>query len=264
MSRFLSNNNPLVVAQLTDSHLFADPKALHHGANVYHNLTKVIADIAKNNSIDYAIFTGDLTQDHSAISYQNFADIIEQAKIKIPILYLSGNHDDPKLMNLYLSNVPFINDKTIQTQHWQISLLNSKSDTPAGYVSKHSLKQLTDEIDPEKFQLLMMHHHPVDVGYFIDKHGLINQKEFWQTISNINAKSNSIKAVACGHVHQALLKRVEDKIHNTQCVDVYTCPATSIQFDTTKTTVSALKKEPEYQLFYLYDDGSVKNKVITC
>ncbi len=258
------NNMPIVIAQFSDCHLFSDTNALHHDANVYKNLQKVIANIAINNEIDYVVFTGDLTQDHSVTSYQHFVDIVEQEKIEIPVLYLSGNHDDPRHMNKALSKTPFIKDKQIQSKHWQILLLDSKGDTPAGHVSKHSLQQLSDEIDSNKFQLLMMHHHPVDVGYFIDKHGLDNQKEFWQTINNINIENNSIKAVACGHVHQALAIFEKDKTFEIQCADVYACPATSIQFDPDNETGIALTIEPAYQIFYLYDDGNIKNKIVIC
>ena len=100
----------------------------------------------------------------------------------------------------------------------------------------------------------MMHHHPVDIGYYIDKHGLLNQDDFWQRIVQINASGRTIKAIACGHVHRAsqLLK------HH---VDIYTCPATSIQFGQTKEKIGSTV--PSYRLFYLDSDGTINSEIIT-
>ncbi|MGL1958723.1 MAG: metallophosphoesterase [Colwellia sp.] len=251
---------PLVVAQISDSHLFADINGLHCGANVLQNLTRVLSDIAARDTIDYVVFTGDLTQDHSERSYQHFVNAVQAVNLSIPVFFLAGNHDDPKLMNRYLSNKPFSPDKTINETQWQIQLIDSKSETPAGFVSDNSLQKLTRNIDKNKFQLVFMHHHPVDVGYFIDKHGLQNKAEFWSAIKQIK----SLKAIACGHVHRAMLLKAASVI-NEQCVDVYTCPATSIQFDPTQKVVVASKvqQQPAYGIFFLYDDGTLKRTIVT-
>ena len=74
--------SPLVVAQFSDCHLFADKNSKHFGANVWQNLQLVLADIAKRNDIDCAIFTGDLTQDHTEVSYQHFVQAVKQAELE--------------------------------------------------------------------------------------------------------------------------------------------------------------------------------------
>ena len=111
-----------------------------------------------------------------------------------------------------------------------------------------------------------MHHHPVDVGYFIDKHGLQNKDDFWQTITSYNQNNNNkIKAIACGHVHRAsvlTLKNNEEAVDNQASVDLYTCPATSIQFDPSADTVKALTQGPAYRLFYLQQDGTLDTDIV--
>jgi Icc protein len=245
----------LSIAQITDCHLFADIKNQHCGANVYQNLVAVLKHLKDNQQVDLIVFTGDLTQDHSNGSYQRFVEAIKICQIESPIYYLPGNHDDLKKLDEHLIGFPFSSNKVIENDHWQIILLNSKSDNPAGYLSSHSLQWLQATVDSKKKQLLMMHHHPVDVGYFIDRHGLINKDEFWQTLKG----NTSIEAIACGHVHQALgLLPTKSQ----RSLPVYTCPATSIQFNCEEETVSDNGQGPGYRLFTLGITGQLSTEAI--
>ena len=259
----MENNSAMVIAQISDSHLFADPAGLHCGVNVYQNLLAVLFELKNNSKISHIIFTGDLTQDHSDESYQQFVQAIETTNITVPIHFLLGNHDEPELFKRYLVNAPFCSETVIENSHWQIILLNSKSETPAGVVDKKELAQLKAVLDTDKSQLLFMHHHPIDVGYFIDKHGLKNKESFWQAIDDCQSKNtrnneSSIKGIACGHIHQELTLTPEKTGKSTT---LYTCPATSIQFDPTIDTVSALPTGPGYRLFYLSEESSLTTEV---
>ena len=246
-------NKPFVIAQFSDCHLFADKQAKHLGAQVWQNLTCVLADIAQRKDIDCIVFTGDLTQDHTELSYQHFVEGVEQANLSIPVHFVAGNHDDKFLLNKYLKAPTFSTDKKINHDYWQIHLLESKSGTPSGLVSQQHLKLLSAQIENDKFQLLMMHHHPIKVGYYIDKHGLLEHQLFWNKIAQLNEQKMNIKAIACGHVHRA--------VHLSKFnVDVYTCPATSVQFGDTKEKVGSLL--PSYQLLSLESDGTVTNEII--
>lgn len=251
------NKKSIIIAQITDSHLFSEKEGLHHGHNVYKNLTRVLQAIYQSPEIDYIVFSGDLTQDHTKQSYQNFVDAVHEAKIETPFYYLAGNHDEPELLAQYLSQAPFISSTTINHGHWQVQLLNSKGDTPSGYVHRQEFTKLKHAIKADKHQLLMMHHHPIDLGYFIDKHGLVNKTEFWQNISSYD----NIKAIACGHVHGAheLTKQLVD---GRALVTLYTCPATSIQFDPKVDGVAALAKGPAYRLYTLQQQGTISSKII--
>ena len=146
------------------------------------------------------------------------------------------------------------NEKVINEQYWQIVLLNSKSDTPKGLVTTQDLFALESTVDVQKHQLLMMHHHPVNIGYYIDKHGLINQDVFWQAINQLNDENMNIKAIACGHVHRA------SQLSKDQ-VDIYTCPATSVQFGDTKEKMASIM--PSYRLLYLNGNGTITSEIIT-
>ena len=261
MNQPKNSAKPLVIAQFSDSHLFANINDLHYGTNVYQNLQQVLADIAEQKHIDIIIFTGDLSQDHSEQSYKNFASAVKHVKLKVPVFFLAGNHDEFTLLNKYLHTPEFCAEKIVNTSAWQVHLLNSKSETPAGLVSKEELSKLKETIDQDKFQLLMMHHHPVDVGYFIDRHGLTNQADFWKCIDEMLKAKIKISAIACGHVHRASFLP-KHTLHSLQSVDIYTCPATSIAFDPSKDTVSSLGVGASYRLLYLFADGSINSEIV--
>ena len=249
-----TQNKAFTIAQFSDCHLFADKNAEHFGANVWQNLTQVLTDIAQRKTIDCAVFTGDLTQDHSELSYQHFVDAVAKTKFTIPIYFLAGNHDDKKLIAKHLTAPTFQTNNIISHDYWQLQLLDSKSETPSGLISEKSLGELPQRINKNKYQLLMMHHHPVNIGYYIDKHGLLNQQCFWQAINQLNDDNMIIKAIACGHVHRA------SQLSKDQ-VDIYTCPATSVQFGDTKEQMASITAS--YRILYLNSNGTITSEIIT-
>ena len=235
--------------QISDCHLFSDREALHYGANVFDNLCAVLREIKRDQQIEFIIFTGDLTQDHSQQSYQNFVDAVHQVNIGVRIYFLAGNHDNRQLLHQFLVGTPFCEDKVIKLADWSIHLVNSKSNTPAGYVTEQEFNQLSINSVPDKSQLVMMHHHAIDVGYFIDNHGLNNKIEFWQHMGQIK----NLKGIACGHVHNALSFFPK---HSQLMVPLFTCPATSIQFDQDADTVANANMGAGYRIFSLLADGT--------
>ena len=249
-----SELNTLTIAQISDSHLFADPKGRHHHANVYENLKQVLCAIKAQPIVDAIVFTGDLTQDHTEDSYQLFVKAFDVCEINIPVYYVSGNHDEPSLLNQYLSKAPFCQHKVIENNHWQVILIESKSETPAGLITNVACEQAAKVINQAKLQLLLTHHHAVDAGFFIDQHGLINKNEFQGWLSRFS----SIAALGCGHIHQALILPVQLA---ERSVNLYACPATSIQFDIKSPVPATNGQPPGYQVFTLASTGELSREV---
>tara|TARA_B110000438_G_scaffold49194_1_gene49648 strand:- start:8065 stop:8850 length:786 start_codon:yes stop_codon:yes gene_type:complete len=247
--------NEFTLVQLSDSHLFADINGQHHQANVYQNLKRVLLSIKQQPSIDAIVFTGDLTQDHTEASYQLFANAFDDLEINIPVYFVAGNHDEPALLKQYLSKAPFCQSSVIENDYWQVLLLESKSETPAGVITAEECNKASSIINPAKSQLLLTHHHAVDAGFFIDRHGLLNKEEFYLWLT----KFSSIKALGCGHIHQALILPIT-LVGRT--INLYTCPATSIQFDINSATVASNGQGPGYQVFTLASTGEISRKVI--
>ena len=250
------SNNALTVVQISDCHLFSDSSACYQQANVYENLCRVLNHIQQFTTADIVVFSGDLTQDHSQASYQLFVQAFTETAFALPVYYLAGNHDDTALLQRYLDEVPFRSNKSIDSANWQIFLLNSKSETPAGWVYKNELDQLAEQIDENKAQLLIMHHHPIDLGYFIDKHGLKNK----ETLYSFLEQYPSIQAMACGHVHHAVTLPI---LLPKRSVSLYTCPSTSVQFDVnSKINMRTTLQTAGYRVFKLLADKRVSSKVV--
>lgn len=247
-------SSPFSFAQITDCHLYAEKNALHYGANVYQNLCEVLSVVKADKQISMIIFTGDLTQDHSEQSYQNFVDACQYVQLNKPVYFLAGNHDEPELLKHYLVNEPFNPKLAITLEKWQIQLIKSKGETPAGYWDFKEQQRVIQSIDRDKNQFLFMHHHPVDVGYFIDRHGLENQADFYQFLT----MQPNIRAIGCGHIHNALNL---DLTLQMKSVPVFTCPSTSIQFDKKADTVKSSGLSAGFRKFYLFDDGSLQSSV---
>ena len=268
----MNTNNTFTIAQFSDSHLFADKLGLHHGANVYQNLRSVCRDIADNSAVDVAVFTGDLTQDHTVDSYQRFKEVVGDILCDKKVYFLAGNHDDNAILDDVLCNNPFKQAKQFSRGNWQFHLLDSTSEKPAGHVDIAELQgqihaanlyhQGEEQLQPhaqqqqkQQFQFCFMHHHPIDVGYFIDRHGLTNQNEFWQQMNSWEL----LKGIACGHVHRDIYFAASAPKQN---VPVYTCPATSIKFARDQERLVAESVRPGYRLFDFHHNGEITSQVI--
>ncbi|WP_169303020.1 metallophosphoesterase [Thalassotalea mangrovi] len=242
----------VVFTQFSDCHLYADKSALHFGQPVYANLVRTLGDMREMKDLQFAVFTGDLSQDHSDQSYRNFNEAISESGIQVPIYWLPGNHDSIEQMQNLLVHPLLNDDKDIVLDGLRLMLLNSKSATPAGLLADTELARLQD-IDKTDATLLFMHHHPRPVGYFIDRHGLQNASAFWLLLQHLPG----VVGVACGHVHRAITQNAD----KNASAPVYCCPATSIQFDPEFDGVKALPEGPAYRTFY-YDNGELSSRIV--
>ncbi|WNC71607.1 metallophosphoesterase [Thalassotalea psychrophila] len=245
--------NHVTIAQFSDCHLFSTKDGMHYGHNVFTNLSRVLAQLANIDYLHAAIFTGDLTQDHSVASYQLFNQAVIESNLSCPVYWLAGNHDEFQLLSEHLTAKNIQQDKNIIINDWCLQLIDSKSSTPAGLVSETQLNRIRNISTESENTLIFMHHHAIDVDYFIDKHGLKNQMEFWRAVS----QNSSIKAICCGHIHRGL-NIAEDDLHSAP---LYTCPATSIQFDPKVDSVAALNIGPGYRLLKLFSNGRIETSI---
>lgn len=83
---------PALLVQLSDSHLFAEADGTLLGMNTHESLQRVIDLVrAQQPQIDLMLATGDLSQDGTLESYQQFRDMTQQ--IGVPARWIPGNHD---------------------------------------------------------------------------------------------------------------------------------------------------------------------------
>ena len=190
----------ILIAQISDCHLPADPDQDYRGINPLKNLKTVIKRVQALKP-DLILATGDLSEDGSRQSYE-----LLQQQLKLlntPVLALPGNHDDVDLLAEFFPNSPTDTIQVSRHGPWQIIRLNScLPGKPEGRLSKKTL------VDLEKFLrhhrqeplLIAVHHQPVSIGSpWIDKYRLFDPEIFLGLID----QHTNVRAVVWGHIHQA-------------------------------------------------------------
>ena len=89
----LASDRPVLLVQLSDSHLFAEEDGKLLGMDTCDSLAKVIERVqTEQPQIDLILASGDLSQDGSLASYQRFRDL--SAQLNAPTRWFPGNHDE--------------------------------------------------------------------------------------------------------------------------------------------------------------------------
>ncbi|MGX5202739.1 3',5'-cyclic-AMP phosphodiesterase [Aliikangiella sp. IMCC44632] len=241
------------VAQLTDSHIFAEKEGCLLGLNTRRSFEAVCERVKKEEwKPDVILATGDLSQDASPQSYQYLADFL--ATLKVPSFWLPGNHDDPQVMAQYLTNQCVSSAKQILLGDWQIILLDSSvKDKVYGNLSESELAFLSQALQqhPNKHALVSLHHQPVTIdSHWLDQIGLKNAAEFKQVL----AKFPQVKGVVWGHIHQDF-EFTENGVH------WMATPSSCVQFEPGSEDFSAGEEAPGYRFLNLYPDGRVESVV---
>ncbi len=206
---------PFVCYQITDCHLVAEPDGSYQGINPFNHLRTLLSQLAPYP----IILTGDLTQDHSKGSYELLRQLL--ADWPAPVFYLPGNHDDERLMAEVFQAAPFVAAKEVWAAGWQLLLLSTKGDTPAGSFPLAKQQALISRLQAEPLMpaWLFCHHHPKAIGSSIDEHGLVESEEFCQLLTHFK----KVRGLAHGHCHHAYQS-------SHQHWQIVGCPASSVQF----------------------------------
>jgi 3',5'-cyclic-AMP phosphodiesterase len=241
------------VAQLTDSHIFAEQEGCLLGLNTRRSFEAVCERVKKEEwKPDVILATGDLSQDASPESYQYLADFLKT--LEVPSFWLPGNHDDPEVMQQYLRNQSVSSAKQILIGNWQVILLDSSvKDKVYGNLAKAELDFLSQALEeyPDKYALVSLHHQPVTIdSQWLDQIGLKNASEFKQVL----AKYPQVKGVVWGHIHQ-------DFEFTESGIYWMATPSSCVQFEPGSEDFSAGEEAPGYRYLNLYADGKIESVV---
>jgi len=244
----------LRIIQISDTHLYADAERDLLGVKTQESFRAVVELLRQNETATQLILlSGDLSQDYTEGSYIRLAEMLKP--FQIPVYYVPGNHDDPKMMTHVYPRETFSNHKHVILKNWQIILLNSHvSKSVAGSldVSQLAYMQHCLQAYPEHRAIIMFHHQPIPVGCeWLDKLGLLNADEFWK----IAAHYPNIHTVLFGHVHQEF-SAVKNNVH------CYSAPSTCIQFKRKQNNFGLEELPPGYRWIDLYDDGRLETAVV--
>jgi Icc protein len=249
----MSSASPLLIAQVTDIHLFADASKELLGLPTAKSFHVVLERLQKLlPQPDILLLTGDLSQDGKPESYQCLQDALKS--LGIPTYWLPGNHDQASVMEQVLKEAPISAQKSFQAGGWQFLLLNSAvCGCVHGQLSPESLDWLDFQLQETgpRPTLIGLHHPPFLVNSnWLDSSTLKNSEKLFEVID----RHPQVRLVVFGHVHQEVER-------SRRGVRYLACPSTSIQFMPESEKFSLDNTEPGFRLMNLYPDGRFETKV---
>lgn len=238
---------PVLVAQLSDTHLLADPNARLWGQNTTRSMAAVMEALPPR--VDVMVVTGDVAEDGTHEAYQRALSLTAgRARRRA---FLAGNHDDPKVMRDVFGPAPPLQMVRI-AQRWTMALVNSQwVGHEAGQVTGTVLSQLHDELARVRTHVVVCLHHPPISPCDNAACGLSDNRELLDVIGN-----SPVRLVLSGHVHQ----QFDTTRHGVRFIGA---PSTFRQLrhggDPHYTDT---QEAPAAQLLELLDDGEVSARVV--
>ncbi len=245
----------LLVAQITDTHLFAEVESKVFGVTTHNSLQTVIEKLsALQPQPDILLLTGDLSQDETSQSYEFLASFI--APLNISAYWLPGNHDNLPIMEQVLQQPPINATKSFQTGGWNFLLLSSL--VPGcvyGEISKQSLDWLKLQLEQitNLPTLVALHHPPCLIdSEWMDNINLRNYEEFLAVVD----RYPQVKLVLFGHIHQEFDTQ-------RQGVRYLGSPSTCVQFQPKSKEFTIDKQvQPGFRLINLFVDGTYNTEIV--
>ncbi|WP_339532253.1 3',5'-cyclic-AMP phosphodiesterase [Pseudomonas mucidolens] len=251
----VSTSNPdaaVLLVQLSDSHLFAEPGARLLGMNTRDSLQRVIDLVQMQQPrIDLLLATGDLSQDGTLQSYQLFRDMTRQ--IPAPARWIPGNHDEPRIMAEATTGSALL-QPVVDVGNWRVTLLDSAvPGSVPGYLADSQLQLLAQSLSeaPTRHHLVCFHHHPVSIDCaWMEPIGLRNPEALFAVLERFP----QVKALLWGHVHQEI-----DRERNG--IRLLASPSTCIQFAPGSEDFKVSEEAPGYRWLRLHADGRLDTGV---
>jgi len=241
------------LTHLTDPHLYGGERELLRGIATLPSLEATLANARQRDwPPDAVLVTGDLVQDDPA-GYVHFRRLL--GDLRVPVLCLPGNHDEPEAMRRELDGAPFVIGGAVDLGLWRIVLLDSTvSGSAAGRMSAESLAALESALAaaPQRHALVCLHHHPVPMdSRWLDRVGLLNAAEFFDIVD----RHPNVRGVVWGHVHQSY-----DAVRKG--VRLLATPSTCAQFLPHAEQFAVDLRPPGYRTLELKADGSIVTDVV--
>lgn len=251
----MNSSPPLLVAQITDTHLFAEFESEVFSVQTYNSLQTVIERLRKlQPQPDILLLTGDISQDETSLSYDRLYNSI--APLNIPTYWLPGNHDNLPVMEQVLKKSPLNTTKSFQSGGWNFLLLSSLiPGCVHGEISQQSLEwlEIQLQLNPNLPTLIAIHHPPCLINsQWMDNINLRNYEEFLA----VSDRYPQIKLVVFGHIHQEFAMARHG-------VDYLGCPSTCVQFQPQSQEFAIDKRsQPGLRLLNLFENGTYDTEVV--
>jgi 3',5'-cyclic-AMP phosphodiesterase len=243
-----------LIAQITDTHLFADPDQTLKGIKTAASLQAVLERLAAlHPRPDLLLLSGDLSQDETPESYERLLELL--TPLEIPAYWLAGNHDSLPVMEQCLQSPPMHSETAFAVGGWRVVLLNSAlPGCVEGELAAGELAWLEAQLQDHRYQptLLALHHPPLAVGSaWMDGIALQNPEPFLTLVD----RHPQIKLVLFGHIHQAFE-------HQRQGICYLGSPSTCVQFQPNRQEFGIdTQAQPGFRLLHLFPDGSYETRI---
>jgi Icc protein len=243
---------PLRIAQITDTHLYADGDGRLLGLNTEHCLRQVVDLVLASGQPDMVVATGDLSHDSSADAYRRLRACF--GRFTAPVYCLPGNHDESIQLRRSLDGDGFHTIRALQAGGWQQLFLDSTvAGSEGGHLDVGELEALDRQLagQRERPALVWLHHQPVQVGSpWLDTMAVDNPDALFEVID----RHPQVRAVIWGHVHQCFE-------WDRSGVRLLATPSTCIQFLPGSRDFAIDEIAPGYRWFDLHADGSFETGV---
>ena len=251
-NRPAAQSAPLRIAQITDTHLYADPDGLLLGLNTRRCLQAVIELALQAGAVDLVVASGDLAHDGTAEAYQQVRDCF--SRMAAPVCCLPGNHDEAGALRDHLNHGGFYSHRSHCLGAWQLLFLDSTvAGSEGGHLAATELAGLDAALRdrPDAPALVFLHHQPVAIGSrWLDSMKVDNPEALFAVID----RHPQVRAVVWGHVHQAFEQRRSEVL-------LLATPSTCLQFLPGSERFAVEQIPPGYRWLDLYPDGSLKTGI---
>ena len=248
----------------SDIHLTSGGKKII-GLNQLQKLQLAVSHALQNHpDSQHIVFTGDLAHEGDIEGYKALKRITK--KIKLPITFMMGNHDNRKSFSEVFSEVDFDPYGFLQSQisinSFQLLFLDtlhessSLLDKNKGFLCSKRLHWLDKKLNlaQNKKIIIFMHHPPFPVGFkAMDQIRLQNSESFFSILDQYN----NIAHIISGHVHRTISGHF-----NGYGFSIFksTCHQMPMQFDSENVKLSAAEPGAYGILFVQRDSLVVHNE----
>ena len=241
------------LTHLTDPHLYGGEGELLRGIATLPALEATLAHARQRDwPPDALLITGDLVQDDPA-GYAHYRRLF--GGLRLPVLCLPGNHDEPEAMRRELDCAPFVVGGAVDLGLWRIVLLDSTiAGSASGRLGPETLAELQSALAgaPQRHALVCLHHHPVPMASrWLDRVGLQNADEFLGIID----RHPNVRGIVWGHVHQNYVALRDG-------VRLLATPSTCAQFLPHSDQFAVDPSPPGYRRLVLRADGTIDTEVL--
>lgn len=183
----------MLLAQFSDAHLLADPRATIHGRNTAETLMAVVQAFPRRP--DVAVVTGDLAEDGAPGAYHQIRALT--AGLAPEVHFVAGNHDDPAAMTEVLGEHTGLRMVPLSVT-WTMALVSSQwPGHDAGRITDRTLAALEAELRRTRSHVVLCLHHPPLSPCERTDCRLVNVAPLLRAL-----RGGPVRAVLSGHVHR--------------------------------------------------------------